>query len=166
MSDMDQRPDFAAFAAVYERGQAQVLATSLLADLDTPVSAMLKLAEGRPYSFLLESVTGGAVRGRYSILGTKPDLVWRCRGSYAEINRQARADRDAFVPEPLPALDSLRALKVVYSETRNKGRVTYLHELTAIDLLVEERSSAEVAERCLRRRKSAPNNKTTRPISQ
>ena len=98
------------FARAFEAGRAQVVSTSLVADLETPVSAMLKLADGRPYSFLLESVTGGAVRGRYSILGIKPDLVWRCRGDAAEINRAARSDLDAFEPCAEPALDSLRQL--------------------------------------------------------
>jgi anthranilate synthase component 1 len=107
---MQPRPDRAVFTRDYAQGKPQVVWTSLLADLETPVSAMLKLAEGRPYSFLLESVEGGAVRGRYSIIGTRPDLVWRCRGQQAEINRRARADRHAFEPEPLPAIESLRAL--------------------------------------------------------
>ena len=110
MSLIEPRPDRASFAAAYAAGQAQVVWTSLLADLETPVSAMLKLAEGRPYSFLLESVEGGAVRGRYSIIGTRPDLVWRCRGQRAEINRRARAESDAFAAEPLPSLASLKAL--------------------------------------------------------
>ncbi|HET6470102.1 MAG TPA: anthranilate synthase component I [Geminicoccaceae bacterium] len=110
MSLIEPRPDRASFAAAYGAGQAQVVWTSLLADLETPVSAMLKLAEGRPYSFLLESVEGGAVRGRYSIIGTRPDLVWRCRGQRAEINRRARAESDAFAAEPLPSLASLKAL--------------------------------------------------------
>jgi anthranilate synthase component 1 len=107
---MDTRPDLEGFTRAYERGQAQVVSASLVADLETPVSALLKLAEGRPYSFLLESVTGGAVRGRYSILGIKPDLVWRCRGEKAEINRQARYDLASFEPCPEPALASLRSL--------------------------------------------------------
>jgi anthranilate synthase component 1 len=107
---MQTAPALEDFARLYETGRPQVVATTLLADLETPVSAMLKLAEGRPYSFLLESVEGGAVRGRYSIIGLKPDLVWRCRGSRAEINRRARSDRDAFVAESLPSLESLRAL--------------------------------------------------------
>ena len=55
--------------------------TRLVADLDTPVSLMLKLTEARKDSFLLESVTGGEVRGRYSIMGMKPDLIWECRGT-------------------------------------------------------------------------------------
>ena len=107
---MNAVPDLDTFAAGYDAGRAQVVATSLVADLETPVSALLKLAEGRPYSFLLESVTGGAVRGRYSILGIKPDLVWRCRGNRAEVNRRARSDRHAFEPCAEPALDSLRRL--------------------------------------------------------
>ena len=77
---MTAQPDLAEFSAAYEAGQPQVVWTSLVADLETPVSAMLKLAEGRPYSFLLESVEGGAVRGRYSAIGLKPDLIWRCFG--------------------------------------------------------------------------------------
>ncbi|MFO1036592.1 MAG: anthranilate synthase component I [Geminicoccaceae bacterium] len=107
---MDLRPDAKSFVATYEAGRPQVVWASLVADLETPVSAMMKLAEGRPYSFLLESVTGGAVRGRYSIIGTKPDLVWRCRGNRAEINRRARADRHAFEPLDGAALDTLRDL--------------------------------------------------------
>ena len=59
--------------------------TRLVADLDTPVSLMLKLTEARKDSFLLESVTGGEVRGRYSIMGMKPDLIWECRGTAARL---------------------------------------------------------------------------------
>jgi anthranilate synthase component 1 len=107
---MDTRPDIEAFVAAYDEGRPQVVSTSLVADLETPVSAMLKLAEGKPYSFLLESVTGGAVRGRYSIVGIKPDLVWRCRGDMAEINRGARYDLETFEPCAEPPLPSLRRL--------------------------------------------------------
>src|SRR5262245_55789440 len=107
---MDLRPTLDVFTQAYEAGKAQVIATSLVADLETPVSAMLKLADGQPFSFLLESVTGGAVRGRDSILGTKPDLIWRCRGQRAEINRCARIDREAFEPCEEPSLASLRRL--------------------------------------------------------
>ncbi len=103
-------PDPGPFIERYRAGQPQVLWASLVADLETPVSAFLKLAEGRPYSFLLESVEGGATRGRYSIIGLRPDLVWRCFGNRAEINRHALFDRDAFEPDPLPSLESLRRL--------------------------------------------------------
>ena len=69
------------FQRRYTNGQAQVVWTRLVADLETPVSAMLKLAAGTDYSFLLESVEGGAVRGRYSIIGLKPDIIWKCDGN-------------------------------------------------------------------------------------
>ncbi len=103
-------PDFATFAHAYEAGAPQVVAARVVADLETPVSAMIKLAEGRPYSFLLESVEGGAVRGRYSMIGMKPDLVWRVRGAEVTVNRRARVAPDAFVVDPTPPLASLRAL--------------------------------------------------------
>ena len=102
-------PNRSDFTATYERGLPQVVWTSLVADLETPVSAMLKLADGRPYSILLESVEGGAVRGRYSIIAIKPDAVWRSRGNCAEINRRVRFDRHNFEPDSRPPLESLRA---------------------------------------------------------
>jgi anthranilate synthase component 1 len=105
-------PDFAAFARAYESGRAQAIYTRLIADLETPVSAFLKLAEGRDNAFLLESVQGGETRGRYSIIGAKPDLIWRCRDGKAEINRSARSAPDKFVPDELAErpLESLRQL--------------------------------------------------------
>lgn len=107
---MQASPDFEDFARLYDAGKPQVVHTALIADLETPVSAMLKLADGRPNSFLLESVTGGAIRGRYSFIGLKPDLIWRCHGDHAEVNRKARYDADAFEPCPGGAMDSLRAI--------------------------------------------------------
>ena len=107
---MKAAPAFDAFARAYAAGTPQVVWTDLVADLETPVSAMLKLAEGRANSCLLESVEGGAVRGRYSAIGLKPDLIWRCRGDKAEVNASARFDPDAFTPCAEPALDALATL--------------------------------------------------------
>jgi anthranilate synthase component 1 len=107
---MRTEPAFDDFAARYSSGRPQLVWTKRVADLETPISAMLKLADGRANAFLLESVEGGAVRGRYSIIGLKPDVIWRCRGDKAEINRNARSDPDAFTSEEKPSLDSLRAL--------------------------------------------------------
>src|SRR5262245_51478556 len=98
------------FAERYRRGDAQVVWTTLVADLETPVAAFLKLAAGKPMSFLLESVEGGAVRGRYSIIGLDPDLIWRVNGARAEINRNARNEPDGFRPCEAGPLDDLRAL--------------------------------------------------------
>ena len=94
---MKVEPSFEAFAAAHAAGKPCVVYTKLVADLETPVSSMLKLADGRAFSFLLESVEGGAVRGRYSMIGMKPDLLWRSSGNKAEINRRFRADQAAFV---------------------------------------------------------------------
>ena len=107
---MNVEPAFDAFAAAYESGKPQVIWTRLIADLETPVSALMKLADGRPNSFLLESVEGGRSRGRYSLIGLKPDLIWRCRGDEAEINRNARFQPDSFEADAKGALASLRAL--------------------------------------------------------
>lgn len=108
-------PAFEAFATEYDKGRAQLLFTRLVADMETPVSAFLKLANendgsGRDNAFLLESVQGGETRGRYSIIGLKPDLIWRCRDGKAEINRIALSDTSDFVPESARPLESLRAL--------------------------------------------------------
>jgi anthranilate synthase component 1 len=86
-----------------------VVWTTLVADLETPVSAFLKVASRRPLSFLLESVEGGATRGRYSVIGLDPDVVWRAHGNAAEINRAARAKTEAFAPCAEPPLQALRS---------------------------------------------------------
>ncbi len=108
--DLAVEPSREAFAKAYAKGQSQVVVTRLVADLETPVSAMLKLSHGRPMSFLLESVEGGAVRGRYSVIGLAPDVIWRASGTKAEINRTAQTAPDAFVAEEGAPLASLRSL--------------------------------------------------------
>src|SRR6516165_4514101 len=107
---MQIEPQATAFAKRYARGEAQVVWTTLVSDLETPVSAFLKVAHGRPKTFLLESVEGGALRGRYSIIGLDPDLVWRSSAGQAAINRTARGGRDGFTPCNEAPLAALRAL--------------------------------------------------------
>ncbi len=107
---MQLSPDFASFEAGWAAGRNQVVWARLAADLDTPVSLMLKLGDARAETFMLESVTGGEVRGRYSVVGMKPDLIWQCHGTKARINREARFDRQAFTDLADAPLDSLRAL--------------------------------------------------------
>jgi anthranilate synthase component I len=104
------QPDLDAFAATYRDGRAQVVWTTLVADLETPVSAFLKVAHGRPMSFLLESVEGGATRGRYSMIGLDPDLIFRAHGDRAEVNRQAATHANAFIALDKAPLDALRDL--------------------------------------------------------
>ncbi|AZV78154.1 anthranilate synthase component I [Parasedimentitalea marina] len=103
-------PDFDTFAKAYEAGENQVVYTRLAADLDTPVSLMLKLTGAQKDAFMLESVTGGEIRGRYSIIGMKPDLVWRCHGEVSALNRSARFDAEDFTDQSGDPMDNLRAL--------------------------------------------------------
>ncbi|MEZ5751904.1 MAG: anthranilate synthase component I [Paracoccaceae bacterium] len=103
-------PSFAEFEAGWARGENQLVYARLAADLDTPVSLFLKLVGNRKDSFMLESVTGGEVRGRYSIIGTKPDLIWQCRGETSRVNREARFDDEAFAAMPGHPLEALRSL--------------------------------------------------------
>jgi anthranilate synthase component I len=102
--------DFADFEAGWAAGRNQLVHARLAADLDTAVSVMMKLTDAGRDSFILESVTGGEVRGRYSIIGCKPDLVWECHGPTSRINRSARFDREAFSPCSEPPLVALRSL--------------------------------------------------------
>jgi anthranilate synthase component I len=106
-------PSLEACAQSYEAGKACFVSARLAGDLETPVSAFLKLSAARAGRiFLLESVEGGAARGRFSMIGLDPDIVWRVFGERAEINRRALADPGGFSPcagPPLAALGELIA---------------------------------------------------------
>ncbi|GAB1380916.1 anthranilate synthase component I [Pararhodobacter aggregans] len=118
-------PEFAEFEAGWNRGENQLVHARLAADLDTPVSLMLKIAGNRKDSFMLESVTGGEIRGRYSIVGTKPDLIWQCRDGKSRVNREARFDDHAFRDLPGHPLEELRGLLA-------ESRITMPADLPAI----------------------------------
>ena len=107
---MKLTPDYESFARAHAAGENQVVHARLAADLDTPVSLMLKLTGAARDAFLLESVTGGEVRGRYSIIGMKPDVIWQCHGRTSRINRAARFDADAYQEQDGDPLSNLRAL--------------------------------------------------------
>ena len=112
---MQFEPSAELFAARYAAGEPQVVSTTLVADLETPVSAFLKIAGSRPLSFLLESVEDGAVRGRYSIIGLEPDVIFRINGRRAEINRVAQTEPGAFTTLDDPPLLALRSF---FAESR------------------------------------------------
>ena len=109
---MSVHPNFDDFQQAFAQNRPQLLWRTVVADLETPVSTFMKLCQDQPYSFLLESVEGGAQRGRYSVIGLKPDLVWRANGNQAWINRQPLTQPDDFHPCPVSVksgtLDSLR----------------------------------------------------------
>ncbi len=97
-------------AAALAAGKPALVWRKAIADSDTPVGAARRLIEPGRGDFLLESVEGGEVRGRYSLLGLDPDLVFRGSQGVAEINRQWRHDATAFEPCGADALSELRAL--------------------------------------------------------
>jgi anthranilate synthase component 1 len=107
---MHVTPDRDRFLKEYKRGQARLAYVTLPADLETPVSAMLKLMGLSPYHFLYESVQDGQRRDRYSIIGLSPDLIYRCTGDRAQVNRDPVNFPDKFTPcdrDPLAALQAL-----------------------------------------------------------
>jgi anthranilate synthase component 1 len=103
--------DSKVFAKAYAKGEPQLVWARLADDLETPVSAFLRFGRDRKNAFLLESVEGGEVRGRYSIIGLDPDLVWRIDADRATIARGAEAIAAGnYEPDERPPLDSLRAV--------------------------------------------------------
>lgn len=101
-------PQKEAVLATYADGKAQVVWTTLVADLETPVLAMLKLSAVEDYCFLLESVEGGAVRGRYSIIGLNPDLVFKTDGNTAWSGTVDQLTEDRLTHWEQPSLQALR----------------------------------------------------------
>ena len=67
------------FIENYNSGLPQIIQKELIADIETPISTFLKIAKDEKYSFLLESVEGGDQRGRFSLLGCNPDLIWEVK---------------------------------------------------------------------------------------
>ena len=105
---MTLTPDSSTFAQAYEAGESGVMRATLVGDLLTPVAAFMKLRHNRQGSaFLLESVEGGATRGRFSMIGLDPDLVWRCQDGVASVDRHALNRVQEFRVDERPPLESL-----------------------------------------------------------
>jgi anthranilate synthase component 1 len=101
---------FLRFSEQYTAGKSQIVWRRIVADLETPVGTYLKLAQGRKNTFLLESVQDASVRGRYSIIGTQPDVILKVEAGAATINRGAQVDETSFEPLSELPLDALRSL--------------------------------------------------------
>jgi len=99
-------PEHEVFGEVYDAGKPQLVWHWMSSDLETPVSAYLKICGHAPYSFLLESVEGGSTLGRYSIIGTQPDFLWRCKKGAVETRKASDSD---WMPDETE--DSIQSLK-------------------------------------------------------
>ncbi len=113
--DPDILPNRHDFISCFDHGISQLVWTTCPADLDTPVSAMLRLKDDKSPCFLLESVEKGEIRGRYSVIGLKPDIIWRCKGNKAEISYSDVIDDSKFIP---CAEDSLTSLRKLYEDSK------------------------------------------------
>jgi len=107
---------FESFATAYDAGRSQIVFRRVVADLETPIGAYLKLSEERRNTFLLESVQDGATKGRYSMIGLDPDVILKVEAGKASINRNANVKPEAFEPLDTPPLEALRSL-VAESQT-------------------------------------------------
>jgi anthranilate synthase component 1 len=96
---------FDEFKELARRGTFVPVWKEIVADLLTPVSAFLKIAEHSNYAFLLESVEGGEQVGRYSFLGKDPFLVLRSRGGKTIVDRAG-----ATTESSEPFIEALRGL--------------------------------------------------------
>ena len=100
-------PTFNAFEENFNAGKTQLVWQWIPADLETPVSAFLKLSQDAPYSLLLESVEGGENLGRYSAIGLKPDLIWQYKNNQVTLNNETQDT------EPLTSLrQQIKASKI------------------------------------------------------
>ena len=107
---MKLTPTYEHFEKNHNNKISQLVYCRLAADLDTPVSLMLKLTNGEENSFILESVTGGEIRGRYSIIGMRPDRIWKCAGNESYLKRVVDNEPCTFEKQEADPLTSLRKL--------------------------------------------------------
>ncbi len=97
------QPDIDLFKKNYMAGKKQVLYASFASDVHTPVSSLIKLQKEK-YLFLFESVEKGSQKGRYSVIGLKPDLIWECKGNICKINEVNKKKESDKTTSPLSSL--------------------------------------------------------------
>ena len=96
------------FIENYISGIPQIFQKELIADIETPISSLLKITNKEKYSFLLESVEGGDQRGRFSLLGCDPDLIWEVNNNKVKITSLDNNLDFSFLPkEPIASLKEL-----------------------------------------------------------
>src|SRR5690606_4800564 len=85
-------PSLAEFSAVARPGALVPVFREILADLETPVSAYMKIAQGQEHAFLLESVEQAGTLGRYSFIGANPSVIFQSKGNTVTITRGGAAE--------------------------------------------------------------------------
>jgi len=108
----------------YIRNIPQILSHQIVADTETPVSTLLKISKNEKYSFLLESVEGGDQRGRYSLLGCKPDIIWKVKNGKVSIKSNCKYIKDN-VNVDLNPIQSLRNILQLSKIQRDFNKTPY-----------------------------------------
>ena len=108
------------FIKKYNKKIPQIISSKFIADTDTPVSALLKISKNQKYSFLLESVEGGKQRGRYSLLGCEPDLIWKVINGKVKIKTDSLFlnDNIDLNLNPIKSLKNILQLSKVYKNPK------------------------------------------------
>ena len=101
-------PDLALFKKNYDLGVNQILFTSFAADVHTPISSLIKL-QNEKYVFLFESVEKGSQKGRYSVIGLNPDLIWECKENKCTIVNNNKI-KEEYTGKNFKPLKSLREI--------------------------------------------------------
>src|SRR5512141_539419 len=102
-------PSFDEFKKKTKKGNLIPVYREVLADMETPVSAFLKIDDGR-HSFLLESMEGGEKWARYSFLGSRPSIIVRTFGRKAEVIRNGKTGKaTTFDRDPLEIVKNVLA---------------------------------------------------------
>ena len=95
----------------------QIIQKELIADIETPISSLLKISKNEKYSFLLESVEGGDQRGRFSLLGCDPDILWKVKNKKANITSLNKdLDISNLSEHPIKSLKELINLSKIKRE--------------------------------------------------
>ena len=110
------QPDLKLFKKKYDQQKPQLLYTALSADLYTPVSILLKF-EKEKYIFLFESVEKGSQKGRYSVIGIKPDLIWECKNSISTVKELVNKK---FVEKKESKISPIDSLKNLFKKNKFK----------------------------------------------
>ena len=100
-----EEPDLKVFRKNYLSGKNQILFHSFSADIHTPVSILIHLKKEK-YVFLFESVEKGSQKGRYSIIGIRPDLIWECKNNICTVNDIKCSKKKVDVEKPLKSLSN------------------------------------------------------------
>ncbi len=96
------------FIEDYNSGKPLIIQKELIADFETPISSLIKISKNEKYSFLLESVEGGDQRGRFSLLGCNPDIIWEVKDNKVKIKSfDSNLDLSFLSKEPIKSLKEL-----------------------------------------------------------